>query len=321
MAAPPLTHHDILALAAPFARTGRHVDLGATDRLARRVVFRIRTHAACAPLPEVHEALVLEPGETQVLRLTRTLTTRDGLRATLVVESNTAADALARVDAVPLARQIHATDGYALARSYRVAPGPDARLVLTRAQAKIAAIDLTLEVSRVGGIPAELLLAAAPGTALALPEDFLAVLGWPWTRIAPGRDGWRGSVRLRGEGATRTADAEAKLDRTCAHIAACLAESPQRFHERYRLARWRVAVRCAVPLLVCIGALGATLGMASLDLAENSVWRMLMFHAPPLLLLLYVVLPEMPRIGLPPLPRRPAAPAWQLTQPAAGAGR
>ena len=40
MNAPPLTHHDILALAEPFARRGRRVDLAASDRIARRVVFQ-----------------------------------------------------------------------------------------------------------------------------------------------------------------------------------------------------------------------------------------------------------------------------------------
>ena len=31
---PPLTHHQILALVAPFTRSGRTVDLAASDRLA-----------------------------------------------------------------------------------------------------------------------------------------------------------------------------------------------------------------------------------------------------------------------------------------------
>ena len=49
MNAPPLTHHDILALAEPFARRGRRVDLAASDRIARRVVFQETTAAVhCA---------------------------------------------------------------------------------------------------------------------------------------------------------------------------------------------------------------------------------------------------------------------------------
>jgi len=34
-AAPPLTHREIMALVALFARRGRHVDLAGTDRAAR----------------------------------------------------------------------------------------------------------------------------------------------------------------------------------------------------------------------------------------------------------------------------------------------
>ena len=40
---PPLTHHQILALVAPFTRSGRTVDLAASDRLARTLRFRPRT--------------------------------------------------------------------------------------------------------------------------------------------------------------------------------------------------------------------------------------------------------------------------------------
>jgi hypothetical protein len=38
---------------------------------------------------------------------------------------------------------------------------------------------------------------------------------------------------------------------------------------------------------------------------------MLMFNAPPLLLIVLFCLPEMPRIEFPPLPRRLRAPSWR----------
>lgn len=39
-APPPLSHHEILVLADPFARAGLQVDLAATNRAARTVVFK-----------------------------------------------------------------------------------------------------------------------------------------------------------------------------------------------------------------------------------------------------------------------------------------
>ena len=35
----PLTHHEILGLVEAFSRSGRQVDLTASDRAARRLVF------------------------------------------------------------------------------------------------------------------------------------------------------------------------------------------------------------------------------------------------------------------------------------------
>ncbi|MBL8302713.1 MAG: hypothetical protein JNM26_08075, partial [Ideonella sp.] len=43
MPLPPLSHHEILTLVAPFTRAGRSVDLAASDRPAR--VLRFRTVA------------------------------------------------------------------------------------------------------------------------------------------------------------------------------------------------------------------------------------------------------------------------------------
>jgi protein-S-isoprenylcysteine O-methyltransferase Ste14 len=75
--------------------------------------------------------------------------------------------------------------------------------------------------------------------------------------------------------------------------------------------RWAVTARRAVPLLVCLGVIGAALAVPALNLPPDSVLRMLIFNAPPLLLGLFVVLREMPRVELPPRPRRPTAAHWR----------
>ena len=92
-ALPPLTHHQILALVAPFSRSGRHVDLAASDRMARRVAFKAVAHGA------ITETLLLDNPSEGRFKLTRVLTVQGGLQARLTAEGSEPAALLARVDA------------------------------------------------------------------------------------------------------------------------------------------------------------------------------------------------------------------------------
>ena len=119
----PLTHHEIMSLVAPFARSGRHVDLGASDRLQRRLRFRtVELAAAADALPALQESLLLELPSTDSYRLTRTLALGDGLQATLVGEGDDLGQLLAAVQAVPPTRQVQRVAGHWTALSHRVAP-------------------------------------------------------------------------------------------------------------------------------------------------------------------------------------------------------
>jgi hypothetical protein len=95
------------------------------------------------------------------------------------------------------------------------------------------------------------------------------------------------------------------------HLARTLNEAPQRFHERLHRRRWGVTLRRAMPALGGIGLLLGAAAVPRIDLAEDSVLRMLIFHAPPLLLVAFFCLREMPRIEIPPLPRAPGARQWR----------
>jgi hypothetical protein len=116
---------------------------------------------------------------------------------------------------------------------------------------------------------------------------------------------------IRGRGPERTAQAKAQLVAAAQHLARTLAEPPRRFHDRQRAARWRVTARRAVPLAVCFGVVLAALAVPALNLSEDSVWRMLIFNAPPILLGLFFMLREIPRVEFPPLPRPSAASTWR----------
>ena len=60
----PLTHHQILALVAPFSRAGWQVDLAASQRLERRLAFRPVQHpAADGAHPPLSETLWLHAPE------------------------------------------------------------------------------------------------------------------------------------------------------------------------------------------------------------------------------------------------------------------
>jgi len=310
----PLTHHEIMELVAPFSRRGRHPDLAASDRLVRRLAFRAVEHGDAVPgLPGLREELQLQNPRPGSHLLTRVLSLPGGPEAVLEAEGSDPGELLDRIGSVAPARQLGRGPGFVLARSHRVeAAGstPPPRLVLTRAVAQFDALVLKLRVPAVAGIPASIELVGDESRTLALPDDLLAVLGWAWDRIVPVRAGWSSTLRLSGSGPARSADAEDKLQRTVQHLARTLTEPPRRFHERALRARWRVSFQRTIPLGTCAALVGVGLVVPQMGLAQESLLRMLVFHAPPLLLVLGLCMRELPRIELPRWPRASRAASW-----------
>jgi hypothetical protein len=306
----PLSHHEILSVAAPFARSGLQVDLPASDRSARRLAFRPRVRPAADGLPALTETLQMAPsaerdGAPWLLR--RTLARPDGPEAVLEAEGRDPAELLARVQAVPASRQF---DGEATALHHRV--GDDGALVLRRARAQVAGLTLVMQVSGVSGFPAELELLRPEGDTIALPRDLLAVLGRRWERLTPVRRGWTGSVGVRGSGAERGADAERRFRQAVAHLRDTLAEPPGAFHDRHRAARWRVAMRGTLPLAVGAGIVALAFVLrAQGEGPAMSALALLANLTPPLLMGLFFLRREMPQIGLPRIPRRPPGERWR----------
>ncbi len=332
MAQSPLTHHEILGLAEPFARRGMRLDLSASDRAERRLAFATTAHPGAGPAgSDLCATLRLENPHPGRYRLTRTLdlaaNSADGLQASLQVDGDSPAGVLDAVSAVPLTTQWAEVAGDAMALDHHIvlradpAAGSDLTplLTLTHATAQIAGLTLKVRVPTVTGVPAELSLTAATGDRIELPDDLLAVLGWPWSRLQRVERGWTGVLRLSGKDevrhgvatTTRSRDARARLQTTAEHLARTLAEPPRRFHERWAARRWGVTLRRATPLLGGVALLLGAAAVPRIDLAEDSVLRMLIFHAPPLLLVALFCMREMPRIEIPPLPRVSTAPHWR----------
>lgn len=297
----PLSHHELVVLAEPFVRAGWRPDLAASVRQERRLAFAARDGCTLE---------LAAPGAGR-FTLRRRVALPDGRHAELRAEGRDAGELLALVSAVPPARGGSGGDGWSMAMTQAVSGTPAApKLQLLHAEARVHGLTVDVKVSPVTGIPAELEFVLPEGSGFVPPEDLLAVLGWAWTPLRTSRRGWKAELKLRGDGARRSADAEAKLAVTFEHLARTLAEAPAQFHERHRSARWAVVGRRALPLAGTVALVAAAFGVARLDLADNSVWRMLIFHAPPLLLAGLFCLRELPRLEIPPLPRRSPAPAW-----------
>ena len=93
-------------------------------------------------------------------------------------------------------------------------------------------------------------------------------------------------------------------------LAGTLAEPPGRFHERHRAARWAVVGRGLTPWLVGLGVVAVALWAR--QRGGSSVLALLANVAPPLLMGLFFVRREMPRIALPRWPARLADDAWPV---------
>jgi hypothetical protein len=273
----------------------------------------------------LRERLQLDNPEPAAYRLTRMLSRPDGLAAALQIEGADPGQLLQSVEAIPPRIQFRAGPGYAMALDYRLDPAAGAArgapagasLILTHATAMLAGLTLSLEAPTVKGEPADIGLRAADAPFTYLPPDVLAVLGWDWSPLRPSGDGWRGSLRARGREPARSRGIERRFEQAVLHLAQTLAQPPQRFHERWTRARWRVYFQSGIPLLTCIGLIVAVAVLPRAHLAEHSALRMLIFNAPPLLMGLFFCLREIPRIVIPPLPRRARAAAWSAAADAA----
>ncbi len=320
MTAHPLTHHEIFTLVEPFTRRGRHVDLAESDRIERRLLFKPIDHPGDGRTASaLSETLVLEHPKADQYRLTRKLTHPGGLEADLVIEGADPGVLLERVEAFNPHRHFRERPTYKIARSYRLESSSGAavdadaptRLILTRGEARVEGLTLLMKVQTGRGMPAEVELCAEDGDTIALPEDMLAVIGWDWRRLIRAKSRWRSAIKLRGKEPERSRDAEVKLTRTVEHLARTLGESPARYHDRLVRARWNVAFRRAIPLLIGLGLIFGAPAIQYLELSEGSLIRMLIFHSPPLLMVLFFSMREMPRIEIPPFPKPLTTTAWR----------
>ena len=305
----PLTHHQIFGLAPPFTRRGHHVDLGASNRPGRRIVFKPIDHEGP---PSLRDTLELENPYDDHFVLKRILQL-DGaeIHAKLMAEGADAGGLLQRIEAIAPQPQFNVDAGSLTGLSFRL---DGARLILTEAISQFGGYTLHTRVPRTKGMAAEFELAAPAASHVTLPEDLLAVIGWDWSPLRARKDHWTGKVRLRGKEPRRSTSAEAKLARTVQHLVATLSQPPAAFHERHVRARWGAALRRGIPLLTALGMIGGVSMLPRAALDDFSPLRMMLFNIPTLLLALAFSMQELPRFEIPPWPRRLDDSAWPLLQ-------
>jgi hypothetical protein len=331
MSLPPLTHHEIMAIAEPFTRSGRSVDLKASDRGRRVLAFKARSAENAAgnaprdaadvtkasfnePADALHDVLQLDCANPDWARLTRVLTRADGLQARVVGSGRDVAALLMLVEAVPAARCFSSGAGFDVSRSYDVEAGEAPRL--SRGEVRVDGLGFTLDVPVTRNIAGEITLTPASPGGLDLPQDLLAVMGWNWARLVPNRQGWTSRLRLRCRGDKRTPRAEAALMEVGIHLSRTLAATPQQYHQRHLAARWGVFFRRGIPTLNALLLLGSLLMLARFDWSGSPGLWMLLYHVPTVLVALSFCLQELPQFEIPPIPRKPSTTGWQPAAPA-----
>jgi hypothetical protein len=328
----PLSHHEILSLVAPFTRRGLHPDLQATNRQERRLVFKpVERLGEREGAPAYTETLELycTSGTATPHKLKRTTvcsTAPENFEARLEIEGRDLADMLDCLDTVPSSSQFRFGPGFKMVKCWRLLRGsgktptgqPATQKSLTHMAATLGDLTVKATAPTVKADPETIIEIDPPeGAHLRLPEDLLAVLGWNWSLLRKRRDTWRAILKTSGREPDRSRRAELNLDKMVEHLVQTFGDAPARFHDRLYKARWSVAFRRSLPLLIALTLIGLAALSSRLELSEDSLLRMLIFNAPPLLMVSVFCMRRLPQIEIPPLPRRLKASKWMLDPEAA----
>jgi hypothetical protein len=312
----PLTHHQIIHIAAAFAERGHVLDPGRTCRKTRRLVFKPHLHDNVADGFRIKECLFLDNPWQGTYRLSRELVLPNGLVSRLTVSGPEPLDLLRTAEAIPLDRGFVFGTRFILAKSHAHEPfgwssspveGED-RLVLKGAVAKVAGLTILFDMPEVDGYPAKVRITSSAPEAVDLPDDVLAVLGGDWRRLEALDGGWTTTMRVRGREPQRSARSEANVERAISHVAQTLMQPPRYFHDGHTLSRWWVQVRNTLPLFFWAVV---TLAILHLTFVSTS-WVAVALAAAPFFAFLLLGLPflEWSKLSLPQRPRRSIAASW-----------
>lgn len=353
MPVPPFTHHDIIRRTVPLTRSGLKVNLNACDKAQRYIEFQ--PQAGDDSSVSVIYSLEVDNKERQ--RLSRVLVHTSGLVSTLEATASNIESVLNLFEQIPQSRQLNILDDYTAAYSYSLTPEygdkPDiSQMQLRFVCAQVACIELRVDTSTGGGMPADVRVLTAgkasnylPDSladggdlpldhraarkarqaALAvatdskrpdLPEDLLAILGAQWRPLRFQGDHWKGVLRQLGNRDKRTQLAEKFIQQALKHLHTTLTTPPDQYQLKYNKARWNVYFRRLQPVMVFIGIL-ALMPISWLFVSSGTMSiHPLALGLTPLLMVGVVVLTarEIPVMEIPSTPAQLPASAWSAEQ-------
>lgn len=156
MAVPPLTHHDIIRYAGPLSRRGCKVNLAACDKPLRYIEF----HPQDTDAAQCSQTYSLQIGKNNRILVSRVVAHADGLLSTLSAIVSNLETAFDVFDKIEISRQLSVHSDHVIARSYTLTnqPGnsvPTSSLVLRFACAQVAGLELRVDASTGGAMPAD----------------------------------------------------------------------------------------------------------------------------------------------------------------------
>lgn len=292
MSSTPLTHHEIISYSAPLSRLGLQINMPQCSRADRYIEFK--------PLPCEDSSLsiiiTIQIGLNSKTRLCRLVMHQDGLVSTLDTLCTDLTKGMSSIESFPITRQIQNVNNAIISRSYSLQANRQndtrkARLDLRYVVARVGGLELRVDVSTGGSMPADVRLfdSAKPGmyfrdtladggdiplqhraaarssskrhTTVStvaikhIPEDLLAVLGPQWRPLTNQGDHWKGLMRLLGKGEKRVVTCERYTSQAVEHLASTLTTPPSSYHSIHRKARRHVYIRRLQPVMVFVGIL------------------------------------------------------------------
>lgn len=284
-AVPPLSHHEILTIVGPLARTGRRVDLDRSDRQERILVFDERTHAAHGEdHPELLETLTLRTPRPGSYHLKRTLEGPKGITARAELWTRSVEDAVRAMEALPPATQFRRYSGGWAAFHHALDPDPDIPPRLLGGEAWVTERRLELDAGGAAGLPADLKLGEHPDGDADFPDDLLAVLGRGWRPMRRTPNGWKSTVQIARREPRRSEQVEKRLIRTAEHLEEVFSASPDAFHRSFRGRRWTVLWWRSLWIQMGVLILAVSLILFQNQTLEDSPWLRMWVQVAPVLL-------------------------------------
>lgn len=317
-AQPPLSHHDILRVSAPFVQHGLTVDLAASDRSARRIAFTAPAAGSAtdaqteAGIELRYDLYLLSPDAPVLIRIA----TFDGtLQATVSCQGEDLQAMLAAVATVTPSSQFRAAGQATVADSFDIDPQPGAVPRLTACAAQVAGLIIETDARTVVGEPMETTLRALnPDAQWQLPDDLLSLAHPGWRPLTETDEGWRTTLKVPVREPARSRETQKRFARMVDAVSSVLSQPPERYHRDHRARRWRIYGRRFIPAGVCVAIVGALPLLDRFVLGDGAQMHPGFLSLPPVLMIGALVLTwrDTPRIEIPPRPVPLDDTAWPV---------